>query len=99
MLLFNISFDNYLQYNLLFVFDSILILILYIYDNIYNIKIKGDRIENFIYYPYILIILIMLILKRSRNLKYDIMFYISEYLIILNTPYAMAYHGLKIEKE
>lgn len=53
--------------------------ILNIYDNIFSIKIKGLRVQNFIYCPGLYIFLSIIFLKYTDQLKFDMVYYMDDY--------------------
>ena len=82
--LFNLEFPSYLQYNILFVLESIFLLGLLVYDKLYRIKIRGRRLENFIYYPYIFILILVFFIKYTKKAKYDFMLKLTDYILVLD---------------
>jgi len=80
-----IDLNSFLQYNILFVIDCIIILIVNIYCKLFSYNIMLRRLVNFVYYPWIYIIICMILLVCTKKVKYYAAYLVSEMLCFINT--------------
>ena len=79
-----LTFDLYLQYNFLFVLDSLFVLILNSYGRFFGYIFFIRKIENFINYPLILLFIGLILVFFNNKYRYIYFDYIKIYYLVLD---------------
>ena len=82
--IFDLNIELFLQYNIIFVIDFIIMFIFWFYKNVFDYEISSQKVLLFLNYPWIILIIIILI-KLNKNFWYLWVFLFDIALLIENS--------------
>lgn len=75
--LLNLTIDLFLQYNILLIIDLIMIVVFNYYKYIYDYEIKKNYKPAFLNYPWLMLIIAIILIKRNKNID-NMFWFISD---------------------